>query len=37
MQSVIEVDGLLWTSNAAPVACWFQKYSDLFAKGCANL
>ena len=23
--------------NAAPVACLFQKYSDVFAKGYANL
>ena len=23
MQSEIEVDGLLWTNNAAPVACLF--------------
>ena len=37
MQSEIESDGLLWTSNAAPVACLFQKYSDVFAKGYANL
>ena len=37
MQSEIEGDGLLWTSNAAPVACLFQKYSDVFAKGYANL
>ena len=37
MQSEIEVDGLLWTSNAAPVACLFKKYSDVFAKGYANL
>ena len=37
MQSEIEVDGLLWTNNAAPVACLFQKYSDIFVKGYANL
>ena len=37
MQSEIEVDGQFWTSNAAPVACLFQKYSDVFAKGYANL
>ena len=37
MQSEIEVDGLLWTSNAAPVACLFKKYSDVCAKGYANL
>ena len=37
MQSEIEGDGQFWTSNAAPVACLFQKYSDVFAKGYANL
>ena len=37
MQSEIEVDGLLWTNIAAPVACLFKKYSDVFAKGYANL
>ena len=37
MQSEIEVDGLMWTSNASPVACLFKKYSDVFAEGYANL